>query len=127
MSMPAACVTSTKMTGASSTKPPAVIGRESASFTGACAPPVLIPLCWLWTGFFSPGSCWARLGLRSSVAQMACTAVARRRHPGWLDRENDIRPQMDRLTQKASSHKVEEWGTGQDSRRVYHLRVLELE
>src|SRR2546427_712481 len=57
--MPDVWVTSIKMTGALSTKPPAVIGRESASFTGACALPVLMPLCWLRTGSFSTGFCCA--------------------------------------------------------------------
>src|SRR5580658_1078078 len=45
LSNPAACVMSSKTTGAPSTKPPAVIGRDRASFTGACATPVLMPLC----------------------------------------------------------------------------------
>src|SRR6266436_2716713 len=76
----------------------------------AGGPPVLAPLCGLWTDSFSAGSCRARPELRSSVVKMACTAVARRRHPDWLDRENDIRPQVGRLTQKASSHKVGEQG-----------------
>lgn len=56
---------STKITDAPSTKPPAVIGRESASLTGACAAPVLIPDCWpdCWEAAccerlaFSAGSC----------------------------------------------------------------------
>src|SRR4029077_19815152 len=91
---------SEKMIGAPSTKPPAVIGRESASFTGACAPPVLVPLCCPRMGSFSAGFCWANPEFRSSVTQMACTAVARRRHADWLDRENGIRPQVDRLTPK---------------------------
>ena len=39
------CVMSAKMTGAPSTKPPAVIGRDKASLTGARAAPVLMPFC----------------------------------------------------------------------------------
>ncbi len=39
---------------------------------------------------------------------MACTADPWRRHPDWLDREKDIRPQVGRLIQKAFSHKVDE-------------------
>jgi len=50
--------------------------RESASSLGV-RPARAHALCWLWTGFFSPGSCWARLGSEAAVAQMACTAVAR--------------------------------------------------
>ena len=111
MSIPAACVISAKMTGAPSTKPPAVIGRESASFTGAWAPPVLMPLCRSRTGSFSAGFCWASPELRSNVKQMACIAVARRRYPDWLDREDGIRPQVCGLTQQASSHKVGEEGS----------------
>src|SRR5260370_21086044 len=82
------------MTGASSTKPPAVIGRERASFTGACAVPVLMPLCWPRTGSFSAGFCWAIPEFKSSVTQMACSSVARRTHLDWLDREDSIRSQV---------------------------------
>src|SRR5882762_2511649 len=43
---------SRKMTGAPSTKPPAVIGRDFASFTAAWAPPVDMP-----EGFTGKGDC----------------------------------------------------------------------
>jgi len=51
--------------------PRTVIGRESASFTGACALPVLMPLCWFLAASFSGGFCCARAESRSSVKQMA--------------------------------------------------------
>src|SRR2546429_4479853 len=57
-------------------------------------------------GLLSGGFCWASPELRSNVTQMACIAVARRRYPDWLDREDGIRPQVGGLTQQASSHKV---------------------
>src|SRR6266849_7663199 len=108
MSMPAACVASMKMIDASSTKPPAVIGRESASFTGACAPPVLMPLCWFLAVSFSGGFCCASTEFRNRVKQMACSSAAQGRYPDWLDREDSITSQVGPLTQKASSHKVGE-------------------
>src|SRR5882762_1987804 len=43
---------SRKTIGAPSTNPPAVMGRDFASFTGACAPPVDIP-----EGFTEEGDC----------------------------------------------------------------------
>src|SRR5260370_34920968 len=43
---------SRKMMGAPSTKPPAVMGRDFASFTGAWAPPVDMP-----EGFVGAGDC----------------------------------------------------------------------
>src|SRR5258708_33500241 len=101
--MPAAWVASTKITGAPPTKPPAVIGRESTSFTGACAPPVLMPLCWLRTGSFSAGFCCATVELKRRITQMDCTAVARETHLGWRDREDCIRPRLSLVTQKDSS------------------------
>jgi len=99
-------VKSIKMTGAPSTKPPAVIGRESASFTGACALPVLMPLCWPRRVSFSAGFCFASTEFRRRNAQMVCTAVARETHLGWRDREDGIRPRVSLVTQEASSHKV---------------------
>ena len=87
---------SAKTTGAPSTKPPAVIGRESASFTGACAAPVLIPLCRPWSACFSVGFCWATPGLRSKITQRACAAIARKRFTGWLEGEDGIMPRLGR-------------------------------
>src|SRR5437660_371043 len=43
LSRPDCLVISRKTTGAPSTKPPAVMGRDFASFTGAWAPPVDMP------------------------------------------------------------------------------------
>jgi hypothetical protein len=98
--MPAVWVTSIKMTGAPSTKPPAVIGRESASFTGACVPPVLMPLCGLRTGSFSAGFCPDSAEFRRRIAQMAWIAEKRETHPSWRDLENGIRPRVGLTTGK---------------------------
>src|SRR6266550_9124375 len=54
LSRPDCLVISRKMTGAPSTKPPAVMGRDFASFTGAWAPPVDMP-----EGFTGGGDCGA--------------------------------------------------------------------
>src|SRR5713101_83025 len=92
--MPDVWVTSIKMTGAPSTKPPAVIGRERASFTGACALPVLMPLCWLGAPCFSVGLCCAGTRLRIKARQNVCITAARETRLGWRDREDSIRPQV---------------------------------
>src|SRR5438105_10625187 len=52
LSRPDCLVISRKTTGAPSTKPPAVMGRDFASFTGAWAPPVDMP-----EGFTGAGDC----------------------------------------------------------------------
>src|SRR5438309_10933272 len=59
LSKPDDFVISLKTTGAPSTNPPAVIGRDWASFTGACATPVDTPIdgaCW---GALSGAGSWA--------------------------------------------------------------------
>src|SRR6266478_1378544 len=52
LSRPDCLVISRKTTGAPSTKPPAVMGRDFRSFTGAWAPPVDMP-----EGFTGAGDC----------------------------------------------------------------------
>src|SRR5437667_661492 len=52
LSRPDCLVISRKTTGAPCTKPPAVMGRDFASFTGAWAPPVDMP-----EGFTGAGDC----------------------------------------------------------------------
>src|SRR5207245_2356190 len=54
--IPVRCVMSSKITGAPSTKPPAVMGRLSASRTGAYVPPVAAPPP---AGFCGADSCCA--------------------------------------------------------------------
>src|SRR5689334_8743992 len=93
------------MTGAPSTKPPAVIGRESASFTGACALPVLMPLCWPRAGSFSGGLCCAAPRLRRTERDVARTAMKQGRPLDWRDNKDGIEPQVGRQTQLESSHK----------------------
>src|SRR5215470_15229049 len=69
------------MTGAPSTKPPAVIGRDCASFTAARGVPVLMPLgC--WRGVFS-GCVWARAPIEkkmlvAKVQRMVPTTLPRK-------------------------------------------------
>jgi len=106
MSMPAAMRTIYKMTGRRQRKPPAVIGREVRPSLER-APPRAIPLLLALDGLLFPGVLLGKTGLRAASHKWLVLRL-RGEGPRLAGSRNDIRPQMDRLTQKASSHKVAE-------------------
>src|SRR5207248_9224111 len=85
--------------------PPAVRGRDRAALTGACAAPVLVPLCWprVCAGSVFCAAPAPTSSDRQTVQMATNRAINRQCKANWLETTDGIRHRLPGL---ASSHTV---------------------